>query len=137
VNAAMTGINSHVILPIARDCGREDGDIWVIYMGNNEVVGPFGSGTVFGRQTPNLYLIRGSLIVKGTRTGELLSQILAGSGGATAADSEWGGMAMFVNNQVSMTILVCRSFTIILNEISRISCSRPSSQSPAGCQHSG
>ena len=44
VNAAMTAINSHVILPIARECSKADGDIWVIYMGNNEVVGPFGAG---------------------------------------------------------------------------------------------
>ena len=54
VNAAMTAINSHVILPIARDCARADGDIWVLYMGNNEVVGPFGAGTVFGPATPPL-----------------------------------------------------------------------------------
>src|SRR5207249_4693018 len=31
VNAAMTGINSHVILPIARDCAAAGGDIWVLY----------------------------------------------------------------------------------------------------------
>jgi hypothetical protein len=38
LNAAMVAINSNVILPIARDCTRADADIWVIYMGNNEVV---------------------------------------------------------------------------------------------------
>ena len=43
VNGAMAGINSNVILPIARDCAGAGGDIWVIYMGNNEVVGPFGA----------------------------------------------------------------------------------------------
>ena len=48
INAAMTGINSHVVLPIARDAANASGDVWVIYMGNNEVVGPFGAGTVFG-----------------------------------------------------------------------------------------
>ena len=47
----MTGINSHVILPLARDCEEARADVWVIYMGNNEVVGPFGAGTVFGSQT--------------------------------------------------------------------------------------
>ena len=44
----MTAINSHAILPIARECARRDGDLWIIYMGNNEMVGPFGAGTVFG-----------------------------------------------------------------------------------------
>ena len=44
----------------------------MIYMGNNEVVGPFGAGTVFGPQAPPLPLIRGSLALKSTRTGQLL-----------------------------------------------------------------
>src|ERR1044071_5718880 len=46
VNAAMTGINSHVVLPIARDCAAAQGDIWVVYMWNDEEVGPYGAGTV-------------------------------------------------------------------------------------------
>jgi hypothetical protein len=61
VNAAMTGINSHVILPLARDCAAARADVWVIYMGNNEVVGPFGAGTVFGSQTLPLTWIRAGL----------------------------------------------------------------------------
>jgi len=45
VNAAMTGINSHVALPIARETapGRM-ATVWVIYMGNNE-----GGGAVWER----------------------------------------------------------------------------------------
>ena len=42
INAAMTGINSHAVREIASDCIKADADAWVIYMGNNEVVGPFG-----------------------------------------------------------------------------------------------
>lgn len=52
VNVAMTAINSHVIREIARDCAPLGADAWVIYAGNNEVVGPFGAGTVFGAQAP-------------------------------------------------------------------------------------
>ncbi len=54
VNAAMTAINSHVILPIARDCAAQDGDVWLVYMGNNEVIGPYGAGTVFGSSGASL-----------------------------------------------------------------------------------
>ena len=72
VNAAMTAINSNVILPIARDCASAGADIWVIYMGNNEVVGPFGAGTVFGQQAPPLPLIRADLALKTTRIGQLI-----------------------------------------------------------------
>lgn len=98
VNAAMTGINSHVILPIARDCARESGDVWVIYMGNNEVVGPFGSGTVFGIQAPPLLLIRVGLWLKTTRTGQCLVQWAHRA--TSRGESQWQGMAMFVHNQV-------------------------------------
>jgi tetratricopeptide (TPR) repeat protein len=101
VNVAMTGINSNVILPIARDCEGLEGDIWVIYMGNNEVVGPFGSGTVFGQQTPDLSIIRGSIAVRATRLGELLTSSLSHLNESAAAEPrEWQGMAMFINNQV-------------------------------------
>ena len=101
VNAAMTGINSHVIRPIAQECARENGDIWVVYMGNNEVVGPFGGGTVFGPQAPSLPLIRTSLVLKQTRIGQLLEDLLARAAGAAAppAASQWG-MSLFVGQQV-------------------------------------
>jgi tetratricopeptide (TPR) repeat protein len=100
VNVAMTGINSNVVLPIANDCAGKQGDIWVIYMGNNEVVGPFGSGTVFGRQTPDLAMIRGSIALRGTRIGQLLTGSLERLKKVSAEQGEWQGMAMFINNQI-------------------------------------
>jgi tetratricopeptide (TPR) repeat protein len=100
VNAAMTGINSHVLVPIARDCARANGDIWVIYMGNNEVVGPFGAGTVFGAQVPPLSVIRASLALRTTRIGQALDLVRQWWRPAPAAEGEWGGMAMFLNQQV-------------------------------------
>ena len=101
VNAAMTGINSHVILPLARDCEEARGDVWVIYMGNNEVVGPFGTGTVFGNQTTPLPLIRGGLALKATRIGQLLD-VLRGSAEKTGAGSgEWEGMRMFIKYKLA------------------------------------
>ncbi len=100
VNGAMTGIDSHVILPIARDCGGAGGDIWVIYMGNNEVVGPFGAGTVFGRQVPPLPLIRADLALKATRTGQVIDRVREKLQKPPPGKNEWGGMEMFLNQQV-------------------------------------
>ena len=100
VNAAMTGISSHTILPIARDCARADGDIWVLYMGNNEVVGPFGAGTVFGPQTPRLSIVRASLAIQTTRIGQLLDRTVRKFRKAPAGKREWGGMLMFLENRV-------------------------------------
>jgi tetratricopeptide (TPR) repeat protein len=75
VNAAMTAINSNVILPIAKDCEHGHGDVWVLYMGNNEVVGPYGGGTVFGPQVPSVASIRASIWFKATKTGQLLANL--------------------------------------------------------------
>jgi tetratricopeptide (TPR) repeat protein len=100
VNAAMTGINSHVIVPLARDCEKAHADIWVIYMGNNEVVGPFGAGTVFGNQATPLPLIRSLLAFKATRTGQLLDG-LRGSVQKATGSGEWEGMRMFVKYKLA------------------------------------
>lgn len=100
VNAAMTAINSHTILPIARDCAGAQGDLWVIYMGNNEVVGPFGAGTVFGRPVPPLPVIRANLALKSLRVGQLLDSARQWFQKPPPEKTEWGGMTMFLDHQV-------------------------------------
>ena len=100
VNTAMTAINSHAIMPIARDCATAQGDVWVVYMGNNEVVGPFGAGTVFGSQAAPLTLIRASLALKATRMGQFLDSTTQWFQKSPLDDTGWGGMTMFLNQQV-------------------------------------
>ncbi len=121
VNAGIVAINSNVILPIARDCCGANADIWVIYMGNNEVVGPFGAGTVFGQQAPPLPLIRASLALKTTRIGQLIDSLRAEVRKPPPDKSEWGGMEMFLNQQVRMATRAWKRFMITFREILRIS----------------
>ncbi len=97
VNAAMTAINSHVVRQIAADCMVTAPDVVVVYMGNNEVVGPFGPGTVFHGLTRSAGLVRLSLWLKGLRVGQLIDGAVAGIGGAGPAT--WRGMEMFVNHR--------------------------------------
>lgn len=97
--ASMTAINSHALLPIARECANRQGDLWVIYMGNNEVVGPFGAGTVLGPRSPSLFSIRASLALKTTRLGQLLDATIDRIIPADSAPSSWQGMKMFTNAQ--------------------------------------
>ncbi len=99
VNLGITAINSHVIVPLARDCARAEGDLWIIYMGNNEMVGPFGAATVFGQQAPPLGLVRLNLALQSTRLGQLFSAIGRQLSGHQA-NAAWGGMKMFVGNQL-------------------------------------
>ena len=100
VCTAMTAINSHVILPIARDCARREGDVWIIYMGNNEFVGPFGAGTVFGPQAPRLGFVRFALALKATKIGQLLDALFRSFGAESSRQPFWGGMKMFLDHQV-------------------------------------
>lgn len=100
INAAITAINSHVVLPIARNCSRLESDLFVVYLGNNEVVGPYGAGTVFSPLVSSLPMIRASIVLKGTRLGQLLSGIIGKLGRNPHHIGRWRGMEMFLGNQV-------------------------------------
>jgi tetratricopeptide (TPR) repeat protein len=122
VNLGITAINSHVILPIARDCARADGDLWIVYVGNNEMVGPFGAATVFGQKAPPLGLVRLNLAIQKTRIGQLLVDISRRLKWKNSNDS-WGGMNMFVANQLRADdprkTVVYQNFERNLNDIIR------------------
>jgi len=95
---AVTAINSHVILPIARECAHLNGDLWVIYMGNNEMVGPFGASTVFGAKSPGLGFVRTSLALKTTRLGQLMASFISKLGPKSEMPTQWTGINMFKKN---------------------------------------
>lgn len=100
INLGITAINSHVILPIAQDvAARGQGDLWLIYMGNNEMVGPFGAATVFGSRAPPLSAVRFNLAIQKLRLGQLAVAGLRNLGGKPA-NATWGGMRMFLQNQI-------------------------------------
>ncbi|SPE50638.1 conserved exported hypothetical protein [Verrucomicrobia bacterium] len=99
VCVAMTAINSHAILPIARECARRDGDLWIIYMGNNEMVGPFGASTVFGSRVAGIHSIRASQAIKSTKFGQLLDRVVQRWGHSTIPKT-WSGLNMFKEHQL-------------------------------------
>jgi tetratricopeptide (TPR) repeat protein len=101
VNGAMTAIGSHVALEIARDCAAREPDLFVVYMGNNEVTGPYGPGTVFQQWSPSWRMIRTSLWVKSTRVGQLLGDVAGYFRRDEGTPGHWRGMEMFLNNPVT------------------------------------
>jgi len=101
VNAAMTAINSHVVREIAGDCAAHQPDLFVVYMGNNEVVGPYGPGTVFQHWSPSLRFIRANVWLKSTRTGQLLDDAIGWLHPSKDAHAAWQGLEMFIGNQVA------------------------------------
>jgi Flp pilus assembly protein TadD len=95
---AITAINSHAIRPIARQCAQLEGDLWILYMGNNEMIGPFGASTVFGSQAPQQWLARATLALRTTRTGQLLNAFVAAAGSSDELPASRGGIGMFSEN---------------------------------------
>lgn len=97
VNTGSVAINSHVSLAIARGLAKQQPDLFILYEGNNEVVGPYGPGTALASgASMNLTLIRSEIFFRSSRTGELLTKL-------GAQKKQWGGMEMFMENQVPAT----------------------------------
>jgi tetratricopeptide (TPR) repeat protein len=93
VNTGSVAINSHVLLPIAEGLAKQKPDLFIIYSGNNEVVGPYGPGTALTSSSMSLPVIRASILMHSTRIGQLLTQ-------AGEQKKEWRGMEMFLDKQV-------------------------------------
>jgi len=100
VNTAVTAINSHVILPIAQDCAAQQGDLWIIYMGNNEMIGPFGAATAFGRRAPPLAFVRLGLLLQRARLGQALLRWTRQLNQTSRSPASWLGMEMFLENKI-------------------------------------
>jgi tetratricopeptide (TPR) repeat protein len=101
VNCSLTAINSHVVLPIARECAGYDPDLFVIYLGNNEVIGPFNVGSSEERRQAGLGRIRRTIASRKTKIGQLVQ----GLGEARISDElmkSWGGMAMYTENLLAV-----------------------------------
>jgi tetratricopeptide (TPR) repeat protein len=99
INTAMPAINSHVVLDIAKDCTQHQGDLFIVYLGNNEVIGPYGAGTVFTPLSSSLPLIRFGITLKATKLGQLLTNILSSVYGNNTPEV-WLGLEMFLGEQV-------------------------------------
>ncbi|MDH7599630.1 MAG: tetratricopeptide repeat protein [Sedimentisphaerales bacterium] len=119
INAGMTAINSHVIYQIAKGLLACKPDVVVIYAGHNEVIGPFGPGTVFAPFQRQLGLIRASIAIGKTRLGQWIRQL----GWHTKKDllASWGGMEMFANSYMqpadSSLRIVCDHYYKNLKDI--------------------
>lgn len=99
VNVASTAINSHAVRLIAKACVEREPDLFLVYMGNNEVVGPFGPGSVLTGQVPPLGLIRASIWARGTRLGQLGARLRVSLAG-DPQPREWTGMQLFAERSL-------------------------------------
>lgn len=101
ITVAAVAINSHVVLQMAEDCARYEPDLFVLYLGNNEVVGPYGPGTVLTHLPMNLPMIRANIAMKSTRTGQIYDKFFsATTGNKKNSTARWDGMELFLDKQV-------------------------------------
>jgi tetratricopeptide (TPR) repeat protein len=93
VNTGSVAINSHVVLRIAKGLADQKPDLFIIYSGNNEVVGPYGPGTMLTSVGMGMPLVRANIFFRSTRIGQLITKL-------GTKKREWHGMEMFLDHQV-------------------------------------
>ena len=93
VNTGMVAIDSHVSRIMARDLAEYQPDLYIVYAGSNEVVGPYGPGTVLASSPLSMPVIQASILARSSRIGQLLT-------GSAKERSDWRGMEMFLDKEI-------------------------------------
>jgi tetratricopeptide (TPR) repeat protein len=101
VNLSMTGVNSHVLRVVAEEARQLQPDALVLYAGHNEVIGPYGPVSVFGRQLSANFLVQLSMAVRNTRTGRAMGELLTAL--SPSETPLWEGLAEFQNARMALT----------------------------------
>ena len=89
-NLGITAINSHVVKEIAKECGKLEADYWIVYLGNNEVIGPFGPANPSFGSGGAMEKARFALLK--SRTGQFLAKVLRGN----KQQLHWKGMESYL-----------------------------------------
>ena len=95
INAAMRGINSHILVPIARQCAQLQPDLMIVYSGNNEHTGRYGADTLWGKHPGLIPLLHAA---KRPRVSQLIRRTLEGVIGRRA-EQDPQSMASFRANR--------------------------------------
>lgn len=103
VNAAITSMNSLVARSIAKDCMRHDPDLFILYMGNNEVVGPYGPPTLSKALYKHKAVIDTSVALKkDIRVGQFMKNVLQAVGSRNRSAGAWQGMEAFLDSKIPL-----------------------------------
>jgi tetratricopeptide (TPR) repeat protein len=101
INAAVTAMNSHVARRIAQDCAAHEPDLFIVFMGNNEVIGPYGPPTLPASLYSSRRFINACITAKKeTRVGQLMKNVSESLGAKGHDDDRWQGMESFLASRV-------------------------------------
>lgn len=96
-NTAVTAINSNVIVPLVKDCMKLEPDLFVVYMGNNEVVGPYGLSATLTPFFSRRAVIKTQVWLSSTRIGQWAASLSRHDDALV----DWKGMEAFARNSVA------------------------------------
>jgi tetratricopeptide (TPR) repeat protein len=94
---AHAAANSHVVRRISTSLRALDPDGIVVMLGNDEVIGPYGAGTIFTARAPSSARIAWETRVRSTRLGQWWARRIS----AMQTPERWRGSEMFASNEVS------------------------------------
>ena len=94
INAAMTSVNSHVLADVVPEIIVQKPDVAVLYVGNNEVVGPYGPGTPFTAWMRHPSLVWLDKNLRRTKLFQLLERAIMAVTPA-GPNLSWDGFQMF------------------------------------------
>jgi len=122
IPAAMTAINSHVMREIVDEVSRYDGDLWIVYAGNNEYSGPFFPKTSLGGGAVHQELVRWLMRARKTRLGQWLTALQERMQ-SRSRPTEWAGLKAFRDSELPPSdprrVVVQEAFRRNLDEVVR------------------
>jgi tetratricopeptide (TPR) repeat protein len=95
INLSMVAINSHALREFAREAVALDPDMFVIYAGHNEAIGPFGPAAKFGPAISSPALARLALAVRRTRVGRAVESAIGAVSPSGRESEGWRGLDEF------------------------------------------
>lgn len=117
---ATAAIDSDVVFDIARHAARFQPDLFLVYLGNNEVIGPFGPTAKLTLPAENVHVVRDIVAIRRLRVAQWVSHLWS----LPASAAEWQGMQAFVDRPIFSSdprlAAVYTSFRTNLEDIRRV-----------------
>ena len=96
----MVAVNSHALREFAREALALQPDMFVLYAGHNEVIGPFGPAAKFGPALSWPLLARAALAVRRTHVGTAVARSIAAITPSAASSGRWQGLDEFLGVRI-------------------------------------
>lgn len=100
LNLAYTACNSHVAAEVVRQSKPYDLDGIIVFVGNNEVIGPFGPGTTLTESLPSPARRDLLIALRRTRLGQLGQSLRDRLTDHPSEQANWRGMQHFLEHRI-------------------------------------